>query len=272
MTSLFVVLSEVDWGCYPYIEAIKSFLPVVDEIVIGINVYGKDDGSREKIEELKESKIRIVSTIFDLEKYGWISHGISRTLCYQACKGDVVVMIDADDIFHEKDIEKFTRELRAFRQDNKVLGYFVREQVYSGLLCREEFKHSGIYNKRMLEDKLDFLRLDGKGAPNIERANVHRDQSRQFLTTLFAYEHFWDTWEVLKTKVIRQGKMIDKVCDKVFKSNNEYYNSYLTVLLKILRRNGIQIPIDKHPLIIREKITGLNATHFGYNFFDRKLL
>ncbi len=80
MISGAVLISEVEKNCYPYIESIRSFLPIVDEMVVVFNVYGtpRDDGSRAKLEALRD-KIRIVPTEFDLEKYGWISYGIART-------------------------------------------------------------------------------------------------------------------------------------------------------------------------------------------------
>ncbi|MFO7810392.1 MAG: hypothetical protein R6V47_03355, partial [Candidatus Delongbacteria bacterium] len=52
---------------YPVVEMIKSILPIVDEFVIAI---GKgDDDTREKVEGINDPKIKIIDTVWDLEKY-----------------------------------------------------------------------------------------------------------------------------------------------------------------------------------------------------------
>jgi glycosyltransferase involved in cell wall biosynthesis len=265
-----VVLSEPSWGCYPFIESITSFLSVVDELVVAFNVYGRQDGSREKIMALNASKVRIVPTVFDIEKYGWASYGIARTMGYQACKGDVVLMFDGDGILHEKDIQTLVQDVTAFISEGWVSGYWNKYRTYKPTLYYNQYKHSGIYNKEKLGERLDFFRSDGKGAPHFSNLTPQEERSKSFHIFLFGYEHVWDTKEVLQFKVNRYGRMIDGLYNKPFKTPEQYFDEYMRSLVNKVNKEGKSMPISNHPAIIQKKLREVNETHFGFDFFGYK--
>ena len=270
MISGLLILSEPEWGCYPYLESIQSFLPAVDELVISFNVYGKDDGSRVKIEALNSPKIRIVPTVFDIEKYGWSSYGIARTMGYQACKGDVILMFDADGVLHENELGLLGKEVSNFVNDGFATGYWEKNRIYKPTVYYDQHKHSGIYNKKILGDRLDFFRDDGKGAPNFTRLTEKEQGSKKFPVTLFGYEHIWDTQEVLKSKVNRYSRMIDGLHGYPFKTPEEYFDIYMRELVNKVNSIGKSMPIERHPAIIQDKLRNINETHFGFNWFGYK--
>jgi len=265
-----VVLSEAKFGCYPFIESIRSFLPVVDEMVVAFNVYGKDDGSRAEVEAIGDQKIRIIPTVFDINKYGWVSYGIARTMGYQACKGDVVLMFDADGILHENEQELLNQHLGIFMNTHKATGYWEKHRFYKPTVYYPQHKHSGIYSKRLLGDRFDFFRDDGKGAPNFARLTPDEQASYKFPVTLFGYEHVWDTEEVLKFKVNRYGVMIDTLTGKPIKTAGQYFEDYMRELVGKVDKEGLSMPIQKHPAIIQEKLGTISEVNFGYNFFGFK--
>lgn len=264
-----IILSEGEKLCYPYVESLTSFLPIVGEVVVCFNVYGEKDGSREKLEALG-SKVRIIPSVFDIEKYGWTTFGVARTAGYHACKGEIVLKFDADGVLHEKDIQLAKDEIISFRRDKVATGYWNKKRIYKANLYYEQHKHSGIYNKGILGDRMDWLMADGKGAPNFDRLTESEQRSRQFQTTLFGYEHLWDTEEVLRYKVNRYGRMIDRQIKKPLKTPEEYFKDYIRERLERLAKDGKSLSMDDHPAIIREKLESLNETHFGYNFFGYK--
>ena len=135
-----VVLSEAAWGCYPFVESIKSFLPVVDELVVAFNVYGKKDGTLEAVKAINDPKIRIIPTVFDILKYGWVSYGIARTMGYQACKGDVILMFDADGILHENDQKKLSIEIRDFIFNGFATVYWEKYRTYKPTVYYNQHK------------------------------------------------------------------------------------------------------------------------------------
>lgn len=271
MISGLVVLSEPAWGCYPFEESITSFLPVVDEVVVAFNVYGRDDGSKEKVKALGD-KVRIVSTVFDIDKYGWISYGIARTMGYNACKGDVILMFDADGILHENDHGLLRENIEQFvKNPNMPTGYWEKYRFYQPTSYYDQHKHSGIYNKTILGDRFDFLHSNGKGIPNFSRLKPEESRSKGFPIYLFGYEHVWDTEEVFKHKVNRRGRMQDRQHGRPFKTPDEYFDEYIENLLRNfkLKHPRKTMGIEKQPKVIQKKLREVNETHFGHSFFGR---
>ena len=50
---------------YPFIESLRSLLPLVDELVLAVGDC--DDGTIEALSHLKSSKLRILHTVWDPE-------------------------------------------------------------------------------------------------------------------------------------------------------------------------------------------------------------
>ncbi len=244
---------------------------MVDEMVIAFNVYGKDDGSREALEALGK-KIRIIPSVFDIEKYGWVTYGIARTMGYHACRGNVILMFDADGVLHEKDHDQLRIELAQFvANPNMPTGYWEKHRFYQATSYYSQHKHSGIYNKAILGDRFDFLHPSRKGIPNFSRLASNEGRSKKFSITLFGYEHLWDTEDVLKHKINRYGRMLDGQHGKPFKTPEEYFAEYMDNLdVGLSDGKWKTMEIEKHPQIVQRKLRGINETHFGHSFFGRR--
>lgn len=270
MISGLVILNEAERFCYPYLESIESLLPVCDEMVCVMNPYNPEyEKTREKLVALSP-KIRIVHAVFDLFKYGWISYGIARTTGYQACKGDIVMMFDADGVLHENDVDLLKERLNWLNDDtkagDKVRAYWGKYRLYKTNLYRMQWKHSGIYNKRRLGDRLDFYDSSGKGIPNYKYLKDW-EKSIQFPVKLFGYEHFWDTEEIILEKTRNYGKMNDMLNNRPVKSQEEYFMEYRERLVRDMVEKGITQEMN-HPKIMQRKLAELSDKHFSYNFFE----
>lgn len=265
MISGLVVLSEPKNMCYPYLESIKSILPVVDEMVIVWNPL-VDDGSRAKVEQL--DKVRITQAAFDLEDFGWISYGIARTTGYQACNGDTVVMFDADGVLHEKDVKALKERLDHFDKVAKThpYAYWRKYRFYTPTVYHDQNKHSGIYSKRVLKDRFDFYR-GRKGAPNLKLI-TEKETSKQFDIWIYGYEHLWDTKEILYKKIIRYGKMKARLYNTPIKSDQEYIDIYMKELEGKLKEKGKPMRIEEQPAIIQPLLRNIRKDQFGYARFQ----
>ena len=90
---------------YPVVETIKSILPLVDEFVIAVGKGDKDDTSRKKIEEINSPKIRIIDTVWDIEKFPrGMEHAHQTDIAKNACIGDWLFYLQGDEVIHEKDL------------------------------------------------------------------------------------------------------------------------------------------------------------------------
>lgn len=95
---------------YPFIAAIESLLPIVDEMVV---VVGDSiDGTREAIEAIGSPKVKIVDTVWDLEmrKNGKIFAQQSN-LGLDNVTGDWVIHIQADEVLHEDTLQILKKEI-----------------------------------------------------------------------------------------------------------------------------------------------------------------
>ena len=54
---------------YPLRQAIESILPLVDEFVVALGDSDPDDRSREEILNIQSDKIKIIDTVWNVEKY-----------------------------------------------------------------------------------------------------------------------------------------------------------------------------------------------------------
>lgn len=265
-----VLVADAVWGCYPFVQAIRAMLPVVDEMVVVYHKYGRNDGTFEALQTVgngNNEKVRLIPSVFDIEKNGWAAYGIARTQGYQACRGDVVLMFDADGVLHENEEGLLSKEIGDFVREGNATGYWEKHRLYKPDLYYPQHKHSGIYSKAILGDRLDFMRADGKGAPNFDRLTPAEQVSKKFSVTLFGYEHVWDTEEVLRYKTNRYGRMIDILNGKPPLTPEQYFKNYMEELVAKLKAEGKPMPLHKHPLIMKPWIDGLNKTHFGYDLF-----
>lgn len=261
MKSGLVILSNAIKYGYPYIESIKSVLPCVDEMVVVVDI-NSDDGTWESLENLP---VRRIHGYFDLDVVGWKSYGIMRTLGYQACKGDIVVMFDADGVVHEKDQAGFRDELEMFSKSDRLHAFWMKYRLYKPTLYRHQKKHSGIYKKSVIGDKFDFFHPDGRGIPNMTMMDFKK--GLQLSTHIFGYEHFWYTREIFTNKIIRYGKMLDKQKGAPIKTDLEYFDIYLDELNKQLGEQGMKMKIEQHPASMQERLNNLTIEEFAFNWF-----
>ncbi len=120
---------------YPFLESIRSLLPLVDELVI--NVGKSEDGTLERIREFERSeglgKIRVLEHDWDAvpnasaglsDLTGVAEHVLARqtNLALDRCTGEWCVYLQADEILHEEDIGALRRLLLRHRDDPHIDG------------------------------------------------------------------------------------------------------------------------------------------------------
>ena len=107
---------------YPFIEAIKSVLDICDEFVIAIG--DSTDGSREAVEALRSDKIKIVDTVWDLEnRKGGLLFADQSNTALEKCTCDWVIHVQADELFHENDIQLIKQEILRNNVNEQVEGF-----------------------------------------------------------------------------------------------------------------------------------------------------
>ena len=120
---------------YPFIESIQSVLPIVNEFVVILG--DSTDGSKEALQGLGSSKIRIVDSIWDMGlKTGGKLFAQQSNFGLDTVKGDWVIHIQADEALHENDIHKLMDSIKKYDNDDRVEGF-----LFPFLNFRGDFNH-----------------------------------------------------------------------------------------------------------------------------------
>jgi glycosyltransferase involved in cell wall biosynthesis len=106
---------------YPFLKSIQSILPICDEFVIAVG--DSTDGTREAIENLGSSKIRIIDTVWDenLRSSGKI-FAQQANIALKEITGDYAFHIQADEIIHENDLNKIYEHIKELENNPQYEG------------------------------------------------------------------------------------------------------------------------------------------------------
>ena len=112
---------------YPFIESIKSLLPIVDEYIVVVG--DSTDGTREAVEKIGDDKIKIVDTIWDdnLRKGGKVfAQQANIGLDSASVDSDWLFHLQADEVIHENDFPIILQSLGQNLSNKKVDGFLLR--------------------------------------------------------------------------------------------------------------------------------------------------
>ncbi|MDA0295109.1 MAG: glycosyltransferase [Planctomycetota bacterium] len=88
---------------YPFIESIRSALPLVDEYVIALGE--STDGTREAIEAIGDKRIRIIDTQWNGSTGRGFVYGQQKMIGLFNTTGAWSLYLEGDEVLHERDIE-----------------------------------------------------------------------------------------------------------------------------------------------------------------------
>ena len=108
---------------YPFVESIRSILPIVDEFVIALGPC--EDDTEKKLREIGDPKIRIVPTQWnerlrpDYSVKGFV-YGQQKSIALFNCTGDWAFYLEADEVAHENDLPKIHAAMEKYLDDDRV--------------------------------------------------------------------------------------------------------------------------------------------------------
>jgi hypothetical protein len=118
---------------YPIREVILSALPLVDEFVVAIGDNDPDDKTREIVASIGSEKVRIIDTVWDIEKYPRGMENAHQTdIAKSYCTGDWLLYLQADELIHEEDIPKIRHACQQYLDDSRVEGFLFRYRHFWG--------------------------------------------------------------------------------------------------------------------------------------------
>ena len=96
---------------YPFIQSIKSILPIVDEFIINVGLG--EDSTLDEIKKIHDPKIRIIQSHWNdnMKDRGFV-YGQQKMIAQYNCTGDWAFYIEGDEIYHENDLDKIYMSMK----------------------------------------------------------------------------------------------------------------------------------------------------------------
>jgi hypothetical protein len=118
---------------YPMRQAVESILPLVDEFVVALGDSDADDRTRQEILAIGSEKVRIIDTVWDIERYPrGMEHAHQTDIAKQHCTGDWLFYLQSDEVVHEKDLEKIRARCSELLHDDAIEGLVFRYRHFWG--------------------------------------------------------------------------------------------------------------------------------------------
>lgn len=104
---------------YPFVQSIKSVLPIVDEFVVNVGL--SEDNTLEMIEAIDSSKIRIINSSWNdnIHQSGYV-YGQQKMIAQFNCTGDWAFYIEGDEVYHERDLDKIKKCMEKYHDDSEI--------------------------------------------------------------------------------------------------------------------------------------------------------
>ena len=108
---------------YPFVESIRSVLPIVDEFVVALGPC--DDDTERMLREIGDPKIRIIPTQWnervknDYSIKGFV-YGQQKSIALFNCTGDWAFYLEGDELIHENELAKIRAAMEQHLDDPRI--------------------------------------------------------------------------------------------------------------------------------------------------------
>jgi glycosyltransferase involved in cell wall biosynthesis len=108
---------------YPFVESIRSVLPIVDEFVVALGPC--DDDTERMLRAIDDPKIRILQTQWneriksDYSIKGYI-YGQQKSIALFNCTGDWAFYLEGDEVIHESELAKIRAAMAQHLDDPRI--------------------------------------------------------------------------------------------------------------------------------------------------------
>ena len=104
---------------YPYLESIRSALPLCDEFVVAVGE--SEDDTLERLRAMNEPKLRLIETRWNerMQDRGYV-YAQQKMIAQFNCDGDWAFYLEGDEVLHERDLEAVRSAMRRHLEDRRV--------------------------------------------------------------------------------------------------------------------------------------------------------
>ena len=238
---------------FPIQESILSILPLCDEIVVAVGDC--NDGTRELVEAIHPTKIKIIDTVWDATKNtGGIVLADETNKAFNAIGSDSdwCIYIQGDEVIHENDIEVIKQAMLKYKDDKNVDGLLFNYFHFYG-----SFDYIGSSNNwysneiRVINNNKNIYSY--KDAQGFRKGNDEKLRVKQIDASIYHYGWVREP-EMMQKKINGVAKFWggDDVNDE--KNKHKVYDTTFDYSLI----NALEKFAGTHPELMKERIKKLN--------------
>jgi hypothetical protein len=246
----FTIIRNAVINDYPIVEAIRSILPVVDEMIVLIG--NSDDDTEGLIQKINDPKIKIHHSVWDdsLRKGGQVL-AVETDKAFQLIdpKSDWAFYIQGDEVVHEKYLPEITNACKKYKDDKRVEGLLFRYLHFYGT-----YNYIGD-SRRWYSHEVRIIRND-KNISAYRDAQGFRKNNRKLNVkpiSAFVYHYGWvKSPEQMLKKQKNVSRFWNEESDewKQYMEKGDYFNfDDFDSLVKFT---------DTHPAVMHARINGKN--------------
>lgn len=186
---------------YPIKQAIQSVLPIVDEFVIAIGDCDKDDNTRDEVLSIGSDKVKIIDTVWDIEKFKRGSENAHQTdIAKEACSGDWLLYLQADEVIHERYLDNIVKSCKQYLDYPKVEGLLFKYKHFWGDYRHYHISHGWYpYEIRIVRNDPDIHSWQSaqsfRRIPNFDGFHYHQEKGTSLLNVAlidaYIYHYGW---------------------------------------------------------------------------------
>lgn len=233
---------------YPFLESIRSILPICQEVVIAVG-EGEDD-TKERILALNEPKIRIIDTVWDPQlRSGGQVLAQQTNIALDHIKGDWGFYIQGDEVVHEKFLPAIQQAAELYLKDPKVEGLLFAFRHFYGSYDYVGLSRDWYRNEVRMIKNLPFIR-SYKDAMGFRTETGRKLNVKTIPAEMYHYGWVRTPDAQQKKKVLVSPLWHD---DEWMKENVDDNDKF-----RYNRREWLELFNETHPKVMEERISEMN--------------
>jgi len=263
---------------YPYLESIKSYANLCDEVIVVDG--GTTDGSLEKIKEIK--KVKIIEGERWTKDFDWNVMPKNLQRGFEACTGDWAIKFDVDYIFHENYVKAMKDEIASghlvaieLEKVNSVLvNRFFSKMFYPFIVNKKDFKNAGYgygrsvggaYGNSFMFPIVINNRMDG-GLNSGEFIRMANMRIHRIAIPVYCYDFTFMTKKQVREQRKRfEGALAVQRGHTRESGSKPAFGKFMKMMRARLKRCKKNLRLEDHSVFIREKVKNIKPKHFGYD-------
>lgn len=257
----FTIARNVVKADYPIREAIRSILPLCDEVIVAVG--RSEDSTLEFIKNMNEPKIKIIETVWDdVMREGGKVLALETDKALTAVNpiADWCFYIQADECLDDSNIEGLTAQMERYKNDPEVEGLLFDYRHFYG-------SYDYVADSRTWYRSEIRLIKNNKGISSYKdaqgfRLNGHKLKVKKATATIFHYG--WVKNPVLQLEKLKQARKLwhsDEFLEKEYAKVNAFDFSKV---------DSLEYFKGKHPKVMQERIAGQNWK-FDYDISKKNM-